>query len=177
MLTNEDIVRRYRKSQQTWKWNARRESWLRKLADRLVYWKMPRLWTNVNNNVSSLSAEAFKNWFKNQENSWPIRWILWTALWTTLWWVYDAVNIPVQWYRNAYNAIADFYNAWASERNALNQDAITSENAQELWRQNNMNNKSNWLWTNVSPYVDNNYYWMWNQATLNYISNKINNGL
>ena len=173
MFTNEDIVRRYRKSQQTWKWNANRESWLRKLSDKLMYWKIPRLWNNTNNSVQLLSPEILKNWFKNQVEVWPIRWIFWTALWTMLWWAYDAVNIPVQWYRNAYNAAADFYNAWASERNKLNQEAIELNNAQELLRENNKNTQWNWLWSDVPPYVDNNVYWLWNQALLDYISSKV----
>lgn len=173
MITNEDIIRRYRKLNDSWKLNEKNRSWLNRLAEKVVLGKLPRWWNNMGNTVQSQAAEAFKKWFANQWTWWPITWIWGTALWTMLWWVYDAVNIPMQWYKNAYNAIADFYNAWASERNALNQDAITSQNAQELWRQNNMNRQTNWLWNNISPYVDNDIYWMWNQATLNYISKKV----
>lgn len=126
MLTNEDIVRRYRKLNDSWKLNEKNRSWLNKLAEKAVLWKLPRWWNNMSNNVTSQAAEAFKKWFANQWTWWPITWIWGTALWTMVWWIVDAVNIPVQWYRNAYNAAADFYNAWASERSAINQ-AMTAE--------------------------------------------------
>lgn len=177
---NEKIVNLYRKMQATGKTDDRRMNWIQTLAKKAITWKLPRWWNNMSNNVTSQAAEAFKKWFANQWTWWPITWIWGTALWTMVWWIVDAVNIPYQWIKNLYNVWVDYYNAWASDRNAINQNQIYLDTVvdkmntdAEEWRKNNMWNNNKWLWNNVSPYVDNNIYWMWNQVLLDYISKKV----
>lgn len=111
--------------QATGKTDARRMNWIQTLARKVITWKLPRWWNNMNNTVPSYTANAAKAAFTNIAN-WvkPVSWIFWWAEAVTLWGIADAVNIPYQWIRNLYNAWADFYNAWASNRNALLQEAI-----------------------------------------------------
>ena len=173
---NESIVNLYRKMQATGKTDTRRMNWIQTLAKKAVLWKLPRWGSNTNNTVPSQAAEAFKKWFANQWTWWPITWIGGTALGTMVWWITDAVNIPYQWIKNLYNLWVDYYNAWASDRNALNQekiylDAIVDKmnSDAEEYRQANKGIQWNWLWVDYSANLDNKFYWQWNQRTIDFI--------
>ena len=184
MLTNEDIVRRYRKAQQTWKWSADKESWLRKLSDKLMYWKMPRIGSTELSDPYELSrrvsaADSIKYWVRETlpRDEWAEEYqrrignwgqmelgkaafndyVNWTSSRIDYWnalhkdtpvsdttrsvnmmtplnaiiptpvGFMDWVSMPFKTARNLYNTAADMYNAWASERGAINQALIAEE--------------------------------------------------
>ena len=178
---NEEIVNLYNKAKNSWKLDDRRMKWLGTLANKALYWKLPRWWsTQMSPAMSNNRKEAFD---KNHNRIREIREWKWakpewyevlrdTPIWAVpaaVWLVEDIVSVPVNVARNVYNTAADVYNAWVSERNAINQanlnNAYSASNLNKAAEQYR-NNQQQVQPAIESPYLDNKYYWMWNQATL-----------
>lgn len=128
--------------QATGKTDARRMNWIQTLARKAVTWKLPR-WGSVNMSpaINNSAVNQMKRWsnlyYRSQFNTWnpltkteAIEWLASPAI-ATVKAVWDIASVPVNAARNLYNTAVDYYNAWASNRNALLQEAILNRVQEE----------------------------------------------
>lgn len=180
---NEEIVNLYNKAKNSWKLDDRRMKWLGTLANKALYWKLPRWGSTemspaIDNNTRMWLRKApyqmhtLRTWTQEQKDALGKKQLLHWALYpysaiTDM--IADVASVPVNFARNVYNTAADVYNAWVSERNAINQanlnNAYSASNLNKAAEQYR-NNQQQIQPAIESPYLDNKYYWMWNQATL-----------